>query len=337
MSPRTHAPVGHYSGEDFGLNLGVDSPPLHALANSTSSNGVYQYGATSLFPNQTYNAENYWVDVVFVDTVGPDTTAPTVMSRSPAIGATGVATNSAVTAVFNEPIDAATVSGATVELRNAGGTLIAATVTYNSGSRTATLQPTALLTVSTTYTATIRGGTTDPAVKDVAGNRLAANVVWSFTTAATNPPVTVLPTSVTVETGTLRAGTVSSVSADDNVYYEVNSTTVDPRTSSWYASFTAPNAIQGLTVTYRGRFSQASCVQTVDIWRWTDSTWVQLDSRTVGTAEIAIVNLAVPGVLPDYVNGTSGNGEVRVRVRGTRVGTVDFFSRGDLISIAYNP
>ena len=290
-----HAPVGRYSGDDFGLNAGIDNAPLHALPNATSPNGVYRYGATSAFPDQTYNAENYWVDVVFVDTVGPDTTAPTVVSRSPAIGATGVATHSAVTAVFNEPIDAATVSGATVELRNGSGTLIAATVTYSSATRTATLQPTALLTVSTTYTATIRGGAIDPAVKDVAGNRLAANVAWSFTTAATNPPVTVLPTAVTVETGTLRGGTVASLATDDNVYYEVNSTTVDPRAASSWASFTAPNAMQALTVTYRGRFSQTTCVQAVDIWRWTDSTWVQLDSRTVGTAEIAITGLAGAG------------------------------------------
>src|SRR5262249_36039740 len=28
-------------------------------------NGVYAYGATSLFPNNTYQALNYWVDVVF--------------------------------------------------------------------------------------------------------------------------------------------------------------------------------------------------------------------------------------------------------------------------------
>ena len=39
---------------------------LTALANSTSSgDGVYAYGAGTLFPTNTFNAANYWVDVVF--------------------------------------------------------------------------------------------------------------------------------------------------------------------------------------------------------------------------------------------------------------------------------
>ena len=38
----------------------------HALANGVSGgNGVYAYGTTSAFPNQTYDSANYWVDVVF--------------------------------------------------------------------------------------------------------------------------------------------------------------------------------------------------------------------------------------------------------------------------------
>jgi hypothetical protein len=42
----------------------VDNPPLHALANSASANGVYAYGGIR-FPMQSYDATNYWVDVMF--------------------------------------------------------------------------------------------------------------------------------------------------------------------------------------------------------------------------------------------------------------------------------
>ena len=35
------------------------------LTASASGNGVYAYGSTSIFPNSTYNAANYWVDVVY--------------------------------------------------------------------------------------------------------------------------------------------------------------------------------------------------------------------------------------------------------------------------------
>ena len=49
------APNGHYSGNlDYFATQGVDTPPLHALANGVSGgNGVYAYGATSTFPTNT--------------------------------------------------------------------------------------------------------------------------------------------------------------------------------------------------------------------------------------------------------------------------------------------
>ena len=62
-----HANNGHYSCDlNYFTGKGMDNPPLHALANGVSGgNGVYRYGASSLFPNQTWNAANYWVDVIF--------------------------------------------------------------------------------------------------------------------------------------------------------------------------------------------------------------------------------------------------------------------------------
>jgi hypothetical protein len=59
------APAGHYSGTTMGLDTGVDNAPLHAVANSTSANGVYRYGTASGFPTNTYGASNYWVDVTY--------------------------------------------------------------------------------------------------------------------------------------------------------------------------------------------------------------------------------------------------------------------------------
>ncbi|MDQ6848235.1 MAG: DUF4082 domain-containing protein, partial [Candidatus Dormibacteraeota bacterium] len=59
------APNGHYSSTPNGFGSAVDNPPLHAVASSTSPNGVYAYGASSTFPNSTYKATNYWIDVLF--------------------------------------------------------------------------------------------------------------------------------------------------------------------------------------------------------------------------------------------------------------------------------
>jgi hypothetical protein len=59
------APTGHYSLTSNGLATAVTNGPLTAVANGTSSNGVFGYGASSTFPNTSYNASNYYVDAMF--------------------------------------------------------------------------------------------------------------------------------------------------------------------------------------------------------------------------------------------------------------------------------
>ena len=114
-----------------------------------------------------------------------DTTPPAVIARTPSTGATGVSLISTVTARFSEAMNPATVNGSTFQLRNAANVLIPATVSYNASTFRATLTPTSPLAASTRFTATIRGGTTEPRVKDAAGNAMKTNISWSFTTVAT--------------------------------------------------------------------------------------------------------------------------------------------------------
>ena len=175
-----HTTSGHYSATRNFFGSAVDSGPLHGLANGTSSNGVYAYGAGG-FPTQSYQSTNYWVDAVFSTTAPPDTTAPTVLSVSPTNNATQVATNTPVTVTFNEAMDASTIDATTVRLLD-GATPVAGTVTYNAGTNTATLTPSAALANSKTYMITVTGGASG--VKDLAGNALASTVTPSFTTVA---------------------------------------------------------------------------------------------------------------------------------------------------------
>ena len=113
----------------------------------------------------------------------PDTTAPTVSAVSPANNATGVARNVNLSVTFSEAIDPSTINSTTLELRNAStNALVAATVSYDAATRRAILNPSGNLAARTRFTATVRGGATDPRVKDLAGNPLAASVTWSFTT-----------------------------------------------------------------------------------------------------------------------------------------------------------
>jgi len=149
------------------------------------------FGDSGLIPGTTYQYRVRAADAVgnlsaysavANATTQADTTAPAVTATSPTNGATGVGLGTAVTVTFSEAMDATTVSGFTIELRDASNVLVSAAVTYNANNNTATLTPTLPLLPSLTYTATVKGGATDPRVKDVAGNALSASVTWSFTT-----------------------------------------------------------------------------------------------------------------------------------------------------------
>ena len=134
----------------------------------------------------------------------PDTTRPTVNVTVPAAGAVGVATNSAISATFSEPMNASTINAASFTLTNTTlGSTVTGALTYDAGSLTATFtptQPTPLANASQ-YTATITSAVTDLAGNALAGNAAvppgAGNHVWTFTTgaAADSTPPTVTAVS----------------------------------------------------------------------------------------------------------------------------------------------
>jgi subtilisin family serine protease len=103
--------------------------------------------------------------------------APTVTSVSPAAKATAVAVGTNVSATFSAAVQG--VSGGTFVLRTAAGATIAATVTYNATTMTATLDPAASLAPDASYTASLVGGAL--AIRDAAGTPL-GSISWTFTT-----------------------------------------------------------------------------------------------------------------------------------------------------------
>ena len=99
-----YAPVGRYSNNNsYFASAATTRGPLTALRNGTDGgNGLYRYGASGL-PNSTYQSTNYWVDVVF-DTTSADTTAPTVVAKSPAAGSDRARPPPPATATFSENV-----------------------------------------------------------------------------------------------------------------------------------------------------------------------------------------------------------------------------------------
>src|SRR5262249_51190218 len=84
-----YVPNGGYSADiGYFMLAGTNSGPLHAPADGAASGGqgVYRYGVGGGFPNLSYQATNYWVDVVFNGTT-TDTTPATVTGQTPAAGA----------------------------------------------------------------------------------------------------------------------------------------------------------------------------------------------------------------------------------------------------------
>lgn len=62
-----HAPNGQYAYTEFGFTTsGVTNGPLTALQSGVSgTNGVYKYGSSGTFPDESFHDANYWVDVIF--------------------------------------------------------------------------------------------------------------------------------------------------------------------------------------------------------------------------------------------------------------------------------
>lgn len=175
-----HAPAGHYAFDSAYFAAPRENGPLLAPSSAEAGgNGVFAYGAGSAFPGNTFNATNYWVDVVFEDGP-PDPSPPTVVSTTPPAGATGVGVGQDVLVVFSKAMDAASIGPATFALRDAGGDLVPASVSYEPSAFRAALRPSSPLAYSVTYTATVKGG--PDGVRDLDGQPLAADHTWSFTT-----------------------------------------------------------------------------------------------------------------------------------------------------------
>jgi len=126
----------------------------------------------------------------FTTGTGPDTAAPTITLTSPANAASNVSLNKTVSATFSKSMDPLTITAPgtfTLAVAGVNGAAVTGTVTYDSQTNIATFTPSANLTASTQYTATVTN-----AAKDLSGNAVAPGLVpnpWNFTTGTTAGPV----------------------------------------------------------------------------------------------------------------------------------------------------
>ncbi len=178
-----YSSIGYFartaSPDSNDLNSPINNSPLH----TQSQAGYFQAGPPDRYPGTSGN-DNFWVDVIFNPTYPTDVVPPTVLSVTPAAGATNVDIGSVIEARFSEALSTTTVTSTTVELRDPSNNLVTATISADNFSHAVNLVPISALKFSTSYTARVKGGASG--VKDLSGNALASDDSWSFTTGA--PP-----------------------------------------------------------------------------------------------------------------------------------------------------
>ena len=221
-------PGGHYSyNAGYFKGAGVDSPPLHALANGVDGfNDVYVYSAVSGFPNITGNSANYWVDLTFAGS------APPVIS---AVAATPAATTAAVTWTTD--------------------TNSTSRVDYGTSATTLTLNV-SNASLSTAHAVSLTGLTPGTAYfyrvtsVDASGNSTTSPVTSAppatFTTTSTTPPVITLVTATPGTTTSAITWTTDSASSS-RVDYGTSATSLTSNVSSVALSTAHSISLTGLT------------------------------------------------------------------------------------------
>ncbi|MDQ0636107.1 hypothetical protein QFZ40_004016 [Arthrobacter pascens] len=244
--------------------------------------------------------------------VGGDTTAPTVTTTSPTGGATGVAVTANVTGTFSEAMNASTVTSSTVTL-TAGGTPVPAAVTYDATNKVATLNPTADLAAATTYTATIKGGSSG--VKDVAGNALASDKTWTFTTAPAGGDTT--PPTVT---GTSPTGGATGVAVTANVTGTFSEAMNASTVTSSTVTLTAGGTLVPAAVTYDATNKVATLNPTADLAAATTYT-ATIKGGSSGVKDVAGNALASDKTWTFTTSAQTSGGSIQRQGMSTLVNT----------------
>lgn len=153
-----------------------------ALTAPTGGNGVYAYGTGSLFPTASYNATNYWVDVLYQG--GSQNTVPVAANDtgfSTAVG-TPLAIQGSTLLVNDSDPDGNTLSITSV------GSGVNGEVAFNSQSNTITFTPAAGYSGAASFSYTISDGT---------GGTASAQVSLTVTNPAQGPEQNVFAAGTT--------------------------------------------------------------------------------------------------------------------------------------------
>lgn len=310
---------GWYAFEDGFFAGALVRPPLRGLASGEDGpNGLYKYGGG--FPTDTYQSACYFVDLVFDgDCDAPDITPPSITSLDPNSGATGVPIAAAISANFNEPLDPASVSNATFELREEFGSEVPGTVSFNPALRRAIFLPDAPMSHLKAYTAFIRGGPNG--MTDTSGNALATDRTWSFVTASIPP-----------DEGP--GGPILIIASEANRFSRYYSEILRAEGMSAFlvtdASSLSPTLLSEHTVAILGDFSLTAAQESL-LTEWITESGGSLIAMRPRGAILALAGLSASG--STYSNGYLAIDTTRPPGRGLVSETIQYHSVADLNSL----
>ncbi|YBW38620.1 DUF4082 domain-containing protein [Nitrobacter sp. TKz-YC01] len=172
------------------------------LTAPAGNNGLYAYGSGNIFPNNSFNAANYWVDVIFTSEGGSTNNAPVANDDS---GFTTPESNtltiSAATLLANDTDadgDTLTITGA--------GLGVNGTAAYIMNTNSVTFTPTSGYTGPASFTYAISDGN---------GGTATATVNLTILPSNNNPPVAVSDSGFTTTRGTALSISAATLLAND--------------------------------------------------------------------------------------------------------------------------
>jgi len=307
-----HTNTGYYGVTQPGFSSAIDNSPVHAPSDAASGgNGLYQYSAAGGFPNQSYNASNYWVDVVF--SPGPvDTTVPTVSLAAPANGAT---VSGAAVTVSATASDNVAVAGVQFKLDGA-----------NLGAED-TASPYSIAWNSTTVA---NGSHTLTAVaRDAAGNTATATTVTvTVSNADTTAPTVAMSAPANGATVSGTAVTVSATASDNigvaGVQFKLDGAnlgaedTVSPYSITWNST-TVANGSHTLTAVARDAAGNTATATTFTVTVNNDTTVPTVAMSAPASGVTVFGTVAVSATAADNV-GVAG---VQFKLDGANLGAED--------------
>lgn len=154
---------GFYSATANYFTTDYTSGALTAPASSVSGgNGVYAYGTGSLFPTSSYNASNYWVDVLYQQ--GAQNAVPVAANDSGFTTNTGTPVTIQASALLANDTDA---DGDPLSITGVSGA-VNGSVAYNAQAQTVTFTPTAGYSGPASFSYAIADGKGGTATANVA-------------------------------------------------------------------------------------------------------------------------------------------------------------------------